>query len=534
MILVRRIAVHAAWLAAVTSVAAALAFLLAAGLMALVRVVQGSSGDAWMDLRGLFAAGVGTAVVAVPAWLVARGLLRRLLAEPGELGSATHALASLAVSSFAVIVGVQLAGTGASLLALDLRYSDGFTGSTGGFGGLALFAAGVVGLLVWVQAAVRRTREVAVVRPAGIAAGLTRLGFYGPLVYFVAQTVSSVSQTLTLAVGMLDSGASRPDTWDGGDPFGAGYLLLRGLVPAALGAIVLVPLAWYARRLVGPTRPFADEEVASLVRRGAWAVVALSTLGWVLAGIAGILTAGFHTVFDVRGPLFAGDRGPAEEAAVAAVGLLPALLIGAIGWRWHRGEVIRLVPEDPPRAARTWGYALAWSGLGFAAVGAAQAIALLVAWMAVPGRVAIDGLEQAATALPYLLVGAAAWSLAWWRAGRRLATDPREARSTARRTFLAGTVISGFVAILVGLPWALAQVLERAFGAPMPGLAQGVALPAAAAIVGAVMACGALLAWVRDDEVEVPGGPPPGAQPPERADVLLERGAGDPAVPASA
>ena len=497
MTLVRRLAIHGAWLAAVTACAVAVAFLAAAGLTAIARVIQGSSADLWSEVRGYVAFAVGAGLVAVPAWLVVRRILRRLLAEPGELASATHALASLAASGLAIIVAVQLVGMGASLLAMEASFSD---GSEASLAGIVPIAAGLVGGLVWLLVAAARVREVAVARPVGIAAGITRVALYGPLVYFVGLTVSSVAQTLTLAVGLLDPGAAGGVISYEPDPYEANYVLLGGLVPALAAAIALIPHAWYARRLVGKSRPFAPEEVAALTRRAAWALVALSSLGWLLAGLTGVLTAAVRAVLDVPG-LSALGAGPGAEAAAAALGLLPALVVAAIGWAWHRAEVRRWVPGDLPRAARTWGYALAWDAIGFAAVGAAQLLAFLLTWAFAPGRAALDGPDQVAAAVPYLVVGTGAWAIAWWRAGRRLAADPREALSTARRAFLGGTILSGFVALLIGLPWALVPVLDQVLGGTSVGLVDAVAVPFAIAIVGAGMAAGALMAWDRDDTI---------------------------------
>ncbi len=343
MTLVRRLAIHGAWLAAVTAFAVAVAFLAAAGLTAIARVIQGSSADLWSEVRGYVAFAVGTGLVAVPAWLVVRRILRRLLAEPGELASATHALASLAASGLAIIVAVQLVGMGASLLAMEASFSD---GSEASLTGIVPIAAGLVGGLVWLLVAAARVREVAVARPVGIAAGITRVALYGPLVYFVGLTVSSVAQTLTLAVGLLDPGGAGGVISYEPDPYEANYVLLGGLVPALAAAIALIPHAWYARRLVGKSRPFAPEEVAALTRRAAWALVAISSLGWLLAGLTGVLTAALRAVLDVPG-LSALGAGPAAEAAAAALGLLPALVVAAIGWAWHRGRGPSLGPRRP-------------------------------------------------------------------------------------------------------------------------------------------------------------------------------------------
>jgi hypothetical protein len=428
-------------------------------------------------------------VVGLPVWLM-HWLAAERSVGPDRPGAALERTSDVRGLYFALALGILLAVAAAGVTSVIQAIADELTGGSElGFPSIADgLALALVAGSAWGYHLAIRTRDWGRGPMTGGGAWLPRAYLYVAMFFGLLALLTGIGDLIDV-LGRVAIGA-EPEFVDPSAERWWEYSLTGAMTSILVGGGVWLGHAWYAGRLLRDPGCRGDSERPARLRMAYFVAVILATT----AGTLYQLGEGTGAATSA----FAGASG-AEENPVAAI-LLPILtdVPLAIAWWLHlgsmRGEAAASGDGDRLETeARLELYPMAVVDLGFAAVGAAWLISVLIDVTVGAGRV-LSGSDfvrdEVARYAPFAVLGIVLWIWAWGRISARVAADPTgEAASTTRRAtlliVLAVSVIAGVIAAAI--------VLYRLFGSIF-GVEQGgnaiaeLSLPIGALLVGSLVA----------------------------------------------
>ena len=405
--------------------------------------------------------GVGFPVWGVHWWVAERGLRPDAPRAHEERGSGMRAL------YLSVVLGVTLGFAAVAATAI-LRH---LIGSVLGAQSASLSSddlAGAISMLLvagaaWAYHVAIRLRDMADGPLSGAAAWLPRFYLYGAALIALQLMLTALADLLRLVIEVIAPGTGSAFS----DPAFRSYSVANEVSVVVVLAAAWLGHVWYARRLVeDPGWRGASERPARL-RLAYFVAVILIAAIVVLVRVADAVRAILVPLFGATQALGTKLIG-ADLVREVAVGLAAGLL-WAIAWRIHLGwmRVEALEQDGAERASlaeQLQLHVVAAVGLGFGAVGLAWLLGITLDVLLGGGRTAAaDGFWrlELTTFVPFAVLGAGMWLVAWSRAIRRYAADPlREAGSVVRRAYL---LLALAASILTGIA-SLGLILYRLFG----------------------------------------------------------------------